>query len=212
MGTATLNGTERHAAVAAYRESVTDGVPLTGAQLAATFDRSDSWGRGVIREARGREVVAAPEAMPKQQPATIERYERHEGGMPEPAAASEAAPAPEAPEQRGPWLDTTITLVVAVVAAAASYGHMLHVAHMAGESLWIARAWPITVDGLAIAALRRGEQGRRWLLLALAVSVASNVLAGYPEVVGNIAPAVKAWPPLALYGCHRLLHGRRTVT
>lgn len=110
------------------------------------------------------------------------------------------------------WLDSGVTLVVAVVAAAASYGHMLHVAHLAGEPLWIARAWPITVDGLAIAALRRGERGRPWLLLALAVSIASNVLAGYPEMVDTIAPAVKAWPPLALFGCHVLLHAHPAKT
>jgi len=53
------------------------------------------------------------------------------------------------------------------------------------------------------------ELGRRWLLLGLAVSVASNVLAQYPELVANIAPAVSAWPPVALSGTHRLLHRRR---
>jgi len=115
-------------------------------------------------------------------------------------------------KRRKSWLDSGVILVVAVVAAAASYGHMLHVAHLAGEPLWIARAWPITVDGLAIAALRRGERGRPWLLLALAVSIASNVLAGYPETVATIAPAVKAWPPLALFGCHVLLHAHPAKT
>jgi hypothetical protein len=45
----------------------------------------------------------------------------------------------------GAWLDTAITLAVALVAAAASYGHMLDVALLAGEPVWIARAFPITV-------------------------------------------------------------------
>jgi hypothetical protein len=101
-----------------------------------------------------------------------------------------------------------IILIVAVVAAAASYGHMLEVALAAGEPLWIARAFPVTVDGLVLAALRRGEEGRRWLALAVAISVAANVLAQFPEHAQTIGPAVSAWPPLALYGTHRLLHRR----
>jgi hypothetical protein len=96
-------------------------------------------------------------------------------------------------------------LLVATVAAAASYGHMLEVALSAGEPLWIARAFPITVDGLVVAALRRGEAGRQWLALAVAISVAANVLAQFPEHAETIGPAVSAWPPLALYGTHRLL-------
>lgn len=104
------------------------------------------------------------------------------------------------------WPDALVVLVVASVAAAASYGHMLEVALAAGEPLWIARAFPITVDGLVIAALRRGEEGRRWLGLAVFISVATNVLAQFPEHAEVLGPAVSAWPPLALYGTHRLLH------
>jgi hypothetical protein len=99
-----------------------------------------------------------------------------------------------------------VVLVVASVAAAASYGHMLEVALAAGEHVWIAHAFPITVDGLVVAALRRGEEGRRWLTLAVAVSVAANVLAQFPEHAQALGPAVSAWPPLALYGTHRLVH------
>jgi uncharacterized membrane protein YhhN len=104
-------------------------------------------------------------------------------------------------------VDTVTVLAVALVAAAASYGHMLEVAQMAGEPVWLARAFPITVDGLALAALRRGTAGRWWLVFALAVSVAGNVLAQFPEAAATAGPAVSAWPPLALYGTHRLLHG-----
>jgi hypothetical protein len=99
--------------------------------------------------------------------------------------------------------------VVAVVTALASYGHMYEVALLAGEPLWIARAWPITVDGLVLVALRRGDQGRAWLALGLAVSVAANVLAKYPEVVETVAPLISAFPPVALYGIHRLVHAHR---
>jgi hypothetical protein len=38
---------------------------------------------------------------------------------------------------------------------------------MAGEPLWLARAFPVTVDGLVLAALRRGPQGRWWLRLGV---------------------------------------------
>jgi hypothetical protein len=106
----------------------------------------------------------------------------------------------------GSWLDSAIILIVAAVAAAASYGHMLEVAQWAGESLWIARAFPVTVDGLVLAALRRGRHGRWWLALGIAVSVAANMLARYPDLAATAGPIVSAWPPLALFGTHRLLH------
>lgn len=189
-----MNGTERQDAVAAWLAASAAGEEMTGTQLAERFGRSARWGRDRIAEARagaGDLQVAAPP------PRGFERHaaasERHEGGT--------------APSRS--WLDSAVTLAVALVAAAASYGHMYDVALMAGESVWIARAWPITVDGLAVAALRRGDSGRGWLLLALAVSVASNVLAQFPGTVAQVAPAVSAWPPLALYGTHRLLHTRR---
>jgi hypothetical protein len=126
----------------------------------------------------------------------------------EPAAATAATAAPTATEGRRSWQDSLITLTVAVVAAAASYGHMFEVAHMAGEPLWLARAFPVTVDGLVLASLRRGPQGRWWLRLGVAVSVAANVLSRYPDLAATAGPVVSAWPPLALYGTHRLLHGR----
>ena len=109
-------------------------------------------------------------------------------------------------EDRRQWQDSLITLTVAVVAAAASYGHMFEVALLAGEPMWIARAFPITVDGLVLASLRRGPQGRWWLRLGVAVSVAANVLSRYPDLAHEAGPIVSAWPPLALYGTHRLLH------
>ena len=71
---------------------------------------------------------------------------------------------------------------------------------------WVARAFPITVDGLVLAALRRGDDGRRWLALGLAVSVAANILADYPTIATDAGPIISAIPPLALYGTHRLLH------
>jgi hypothetical protein len=60
---------------------------------------------------------------------------------------------------RTSWADIGVTLLVALVAAAASYGHMLHVARPASEPRLIAYAWPIIVESLALAALLRGECG-----------------------------------------------------
>jgi hypothetical protein len=77
---------------------------------------------------------------------------------------------------------------------------MLEVAVWAGEPAWIARAFPLTVDGLVLAALRRGRQGRWWLALGIAVSVAANMLARYPDLAATAGPVVSAWPPLALFG------------
>jgi hypothetical protein len=200
------NGTGRHAtpdrqaaARDAYRASVAAGAPMSARQLAEQFDRSARWGRQVIADA-----VAA---------------DRHNGNhptaerQPQPADTSPVAATPQpvaATAQPRPWLDSTITLVVALVAAAASYGHMLDVALMAGEPLWIARAFPVTVDGLVLAALRRDQHGRRWLALGAVVSVAANVLAQFPDIAATAGPVVSAWPPLALYGTHRLLHARRS--
>jgi hypothetical protein len=139
------------------------------------------------------------EATPRQQPHAAQAVATEPGRSVHPQ-----------PERRSRLLlDTAITLVVTAVAAAASYGHMLHVALMAGEPMWIARAFPVTVDGLVLAALRRGEDGRGWLALGAAVSVAANVLAQFPELAATAGPVVSAWPPLALYGTHRLLAGRQ---
>jgi hypothetical protein len=43
--------------------------------------------------------------------------------------------------------------------------------------------------------------------LVVAVVAAANVLAQFPEYAHTVDPAVSAWPPLALYGTHRLLQG-----
>jgi hypothetical protein len=100
---------------------------------------------------------------------------------------------------------TVAVLAVAVVAAVASYEHMRALAAVAGEG-W--RAWllPVSVDGLAVAAsmtmLVRRRAGQRagvlpWvaLLLGLGASLAANVAAADPTVVGRL---VAAWPPVGL--------------
>jgi hypothetical protein len=108
---------------------------------------------------------------------------------------------------------TTVSVVaVAGVAAVASYEHMRALAALAGED-W--RAWllPVSVDGLAVAAsmtmLVRRRAGQAagvlpWvaLLLGLGASLAANVAAADPTVVGRL---VAAWPPVGLLLSYELL-------
>jgi hypothetical protein len=180
-----------------WLDAAAEGTPVSGAELARRFGRSPAWGRQVAAEARQAQSLASA-----RQPAAT----RPPGEAATPVSLAVAPPRDrQALRHKG---DTLIVLAVALVAAAASYGHMLEVALLAGEPLWLARAFPITVDGLALAALRRSEAGRRWLALALAVSVAANVGAQFPAQAEAAGPLVSAWPPLALYGTHRLVHRR----
>jgi Protein of unknown function (DUF2637) len=127
-----------------------------------------------------------------------------------------AADRPEVdPVQASPWVRGTTTVavvLVALVAAVASYEHMRALAEMAGEG-W--RSWllPISVDGLAVAAsmtmLVRRRAGQPagvlpWvaLLLGLGASLAANVAAADPTVVGRL---VAAWPPVGLLLSYELL-------
>ena len=109
-------------------------------------------------------------------------------------------------------ITTGAVLSVALVAAVASYEHMRALAEVAGEG-W--RSWllPISVDGLAVAAsmtmLVRRRAGQRsgalaWaaLLLGLGASLAANVAAAEPTVVGRL---VAAWPPVGLLLSYELL-------
>jgi hypothetical protein len=115
-------------------------------------------------------------------------------------------------------ITTAAVLAVAVVAAVASYEHMRALAALAGEG-W--RSWllPISVDGLAVAAsmtmLVRRRAGERagvlpWvaLLLGLGASLAANVAAADPTVVGRL---VAAWPPVGLLLSYELLMQQSTA-
>jgi hypothetical protein len=107
---------------------------------------------------------------------------------------------------------TASVLAVAGVAAVASYEHMRALAALAGEG-W--RSWllPVSVDGLAVAAsmtmLVRRRAGQAagvlpWvaLLLGLGASLAANVAAAEPTLVGRL---VAAWPPVGLLLSYELL-------
>jgi hypothetical protein len=95
-------------------------------------------------------------------------------------------------------------LVVAGVAATASYAHMRSLGLRAGEG-WRADVLPLSVDGLLVAASlviyvrRRAGLHAGWLpwlglVLGVLASVAANIAAAEPTVLGRV---VAAWPPLA---------------
>lgn len=198
----------RAAARAAYRASLTEGVPSSGAALGRQFDMSERWGRDRVTEVQREPTPTPDEALPRSaEPEPTPPTSGGSAAAPAEATAEQGEPAAD----DGSWVDSLIILAVAGVAAVASYGHMLEVAIWAGEPLWIARAFPITVDGLVLAALRRGRPGRWWLALGVAVSVAANMLSRYPDLAATAGPVISAWPPLALFGTHRLLHARKSA-
>ncbi|GAB3889859.1 hypothetical protein GCM10029964_060330 [Kibdelosporangium lantanae] len=116
--------------------------------------------------------------------------------------------------RRSPVRVTTVIAVsvVAAVAAAVSFMHMHELAARAGEG-W--RAWlvPLAIDGLVVAASmtmvvrrRAGKPGGMlaWtsIILGIAASLAANIAAAEPTLIGR---AVAAWPPIALLLAYELL-------
>jgi hypothetical protein len=112
------------------------------------------------------------------------------------------------------WSTALAVVGVAAVAAVASYEHAYDLVRAHGESGWMARLVPLTVDGLIYAssmvmldAARRKTQVpalARWLLgLGIAATLAANVAHGLGH--GLIGSAVAAWPAVALVGSYELL-------
>ena len=110
----------------------------------------------------------------------------------------------------------TIAAVVAVAAVAGwvSYRHAVTVVSAHGESGWVGRMYPATIDGLIVAAsmvlLDAARHRDRapvlaiWLLAAgITATLAANVLAG--AGYGPLGAVVSAWPALAFVGCYELL-------
>lgn len=103
------------------------------------------------------------------------------------------------------WIKPTCVVAVAAVAAVAavvSFDHMRALASDAGEG-WKAWILPISVDGMLVSAslvmLTRKRAGQpvgalAWigLVLGLLVSLAANVAAAEPTLIGRL---VAAWPP-----------------
>jgi Protein of unknown function (DUF2637) len=104
---------------------------------------------------------------------------------------------------------------VAAVAAVASYEHAYALVRAHGETGWIGRLVPLTVDGLIYASsMVMLDSARRevpvpalarWLLgLGIAATLAANVAHGLGH--GPVGAAVAAWPVVALVGSYELSH------
>jgi hypothetical protein len=102
---------------------------------------------------------------------------------------------------------------VAAVAAVASYEHAYALVRAHGETGWIGRLVPLTVDGLIYASsMVMLDSARRevpvpalarWLLgLVIAATLAANVTHGLGH--GPVGAAVAAWPAVALVGSYEL--------
>jgi hypothetical protein len=187
-------GQRQAAAREAYRRSVDEAAPLSAAPLAAQFDRSPRWAQDRIAEARRQRSIVLPPSSNGSDRAGHAPF------------ASQLA-ANQPPVGRTPQrLDTLIVVMVALVAAVASYQHQRTLAALAGEG-WLAWALPISVDGMMLATgrsiLRRRRAGIRapflsWFgfTLGFLASVAANVAAAHPTLVGRL---IAAWPPVALF-------------
>jgi hypothetical protein len=204
-----LDPTDRQAAARdAYRRSVDNGAPLSAAALAAQFDRSPRWAQDRIAEARRQRSTGWPLS------SNGSDRTGHAPFASKPAANQ--APA----DRRAQRLDTLVVVMVALVAAAASYQHQHTLATRAGEG-WLAWALPISVDGMMLATgrsiLRRRRAGipapiLSWFgfTLGFVASVAANVAAAHPTVIGRL---IAAWPPVALFIAYETLaadHGDLT--
>jgi hypothetical protein len=112
------------------------------------------------------------------------------------------------------WSTIGAVSVVALVAGFVSYRHALQVVTVHGESGLLAKAYPLTIDGLIYAAsmvllnsARRGL-GRPALayvalVLGIAATLAANVAAGL--AYGPVGAIVAAWPAPALVISYELL-------
>jgi hypothetical protein len=196
-----LNPTERQAAARdAYQRSIDEGTPFSAAALAAQFDRSPRWAQDRIAEVRRQRNTGRP-------------LNSNGSGPANHAAFATERAADHAAESSGAQrLDTLVVVIVAVVAAAASYQHQHTLAALAGEG-WLAWALPVSVDGMMLATgrsiLRRRRAGipapfLSWFGFALGfvASVAANVAAAQPTVVGRL---IAAWPPVALFIAYETL-------
>lgn len=191
-----LDPAERQAAArSAYERSLDEGAPLTAAALAARFDRSPRWAQDRIAEVRNRRRATA-----------LPGSENGSHGSHHVALVTEMAASRAQVGGHGQRLDTAIVALVALVAAAASYQHQHTLAVLAGEG-WLAWVLPVSVDGMMLATgrsiLRRRRTGiaapfLSWfgLTLGFVASVAANVAAAEPTLVGRL---IAAWPPVALF-------------
>jgi hypothetical protein len=207
----------RAAARAAYRATLAEGVPLTGAELGRRFGLSPRWGRLRVAEVHAEAAAGngahpprdhpdeAPDDVPARlTPDTLERGGSIAGraetastwtnGYSPPSGLrteSEPPSAIDAPAAVTPLvrgITTLAVLAVALVAAIASYDHQRALTALAGED-W--RAWllPVSVDGLIVAASMSMLVRRRAGMPAGVLSWASLLAGIGASLAANVAAA-----------------------
>jgi Protein of unknown function (DUF2637) len=111
---------------------------------------------------------------------------------------------------------TVAVLLVAVIAAAISFGHIEHLALVNGQPLLAARALPLSVDGAVVAsslalldAARRGTGApvlaRVMLVAGIAATLAANGISGLSH--GPVGVMVAMLPALSFIGSVEVLLG-----
>lgn len=102
--------------------------------------------------------------------------------------------------------------LVALVAGAVSYRHIHTVTVAAGEPGWVAAIMALSIDGLMVVSANyitaaKTPSGRIWafvgFLAGLGASVAANIMAAQPTLVGRV---VAGWPAVALVLTAGVLH------
>jgi hypothetical protein len=112
------------------------------------------------------------------------------------------------------WSTVAVVSAVAAIAGWVSYDHALAVVRAHGETGAVARAYPLTIDGLIYAAsmvllnaARRGLDRPRLAYVALGLGVSAtlsaNIAAGL--AYGPVGAIVAAWPAPALVISYELL-------
>ncbi|MBX6769250.1 MAG: DUF2637 domain-containing protein [Actinomadura rubrobrunea] len=112
------------------------------------------------------------------------------------------------------WCAAVSVVVVAAIAAVISYGHAYELAVRYGESGAIARALPLTVDGLIVTcslvlldSARRGQRASvlAWFLLGCGVlaTLGANVAHGLAH--GPVGAVIAGWPALVVVGAFEML-------
>jgi hypothetical protein len=112
------------------------------------------------------------------------------------------------------WSTIAAVAAVALVAGFVSYRHALQVVTVHGETGLLARAYPLTIDGLIYAAsmvllnaarraLDRPKLAYVALALGIAATLAANIAAGL--AYGAVGAIVAAWPAPALVISYELL-------
>jgi hypothetical protein len=122
-------------------------------------------------------------------------------------------------DRRIRWTTMVSVVLLALIAAVVSFGHMHELVIRHGETRLNATLIPLSVDGMVIAAsmsvLRSSRMGRRgewlpWTLLVVGslASLAANVAVADPTAVSRL---IAAWPSFAFVGAYHLLQGQLCI-